>query len=51
MAFKMALKVHNWKWIETSSEQPKLEHGQNSDVLTKLDFWPFGLENGLDGQF
>ena len=20
-------------------------------VLTKLDFWPFGLENGLEGQF
>ena len=51
MAFKMALKVHNGKWIGTSSEQPNLELGQNSDVLTKLDFWPFGLENGLDGQF
>ena len=40
MAFKMALKVHNGKWIGTSSEQPNLELGRNSDVLTKLDFWP-----------
>ena len=47
----MALKVHNGKWIGTLSEQPNLELGRNSDVLTKLDFWPFGLENGLDGQF
>ena len=51
MVFKMALKVHNGKWIGTSSEQPNLELGQNLDVLTNLDFWPFGLENGLDGQF
>ena len=51
MAFKMVLKVHNGKLLGTSSEQLNLELGQNSDVLTKLDFWPFGLENGLDGQF
>ena len=38
MAFKMALKVHNGKWIGTWSEQPNLELGQNLDVLTKLDF-------------
>ena len=27
MAFKMALKVHNGKWIGASSEQPNLELG------------------------
>ena len=51
MAFKMALKVHNGKWLGTSSEQPNLELGQKLGVLTKLDFWPFGLENGLEDQF
>ena len=51
MAFKMALKVHNGKWIGTSSEQPNLELGQNLDVLTKLDFLPFGHENCLEGKF
>ena len=35
MAFKMALKVHNGKWIGTSSEQPNLELGQNLDVQRK----------------
>ena len=40
MAFKMALKIQNGKWTGTSSEQPNLELGRNSDVLTKLDFWP-----------
>ena len=47
MAFKMALKIHNGKWLGTFSEQLNLELGQNMDVLTELDFWPFGLE----GQF
>ena len=47
MAFKMALKVHNGKWIGTSSEQPNLELGQNLDVLTKLDFWPLALKMAL----
>ena len=51
MAFKMALKVHNGKWIGTLSEQPNSELGQNLDVLTILDFWLLGLENGLEGQF
>ena len=51
LAFKMALNVHNGKSIGASSEQQNLELGKNSDVLTNLDFWPFGLENGLEGQF
>ena len=37
----------------TLSEQPDLELRENNQilvVLTKLDFWPFGLENDLEGQ-
>ena len=47
MAIKMALKVHNGKWIGTLSEQPNLELGQNLDVLRKLDFWPLALKMAL----
>ena len=27
------------------------QNSQNLVVLTKLNFWPIGLENGLEGQF
>ena len=49
MALKMALTVHN-----EHNEQWIFELCQNIwilDVLTKLDFLPFGLENGPGGQF
>ena len=40
--------------LELSENNQILELRENNRVmvvLTKLDFWPFGLENGLEGQF
>ena len=58
LPLKMALKVltlHNEQWnLELRENNQILELRENNRVLivlTKLDFWPFGLENGLEGQF
>ena len=52
------LRSHNFRIFGfkdiTLLEQPNLELRENNRVLvvlTKLNFWPFGLENGLEGQF
>ena len=55
LALKTALKVHYEQWIlELRENNQILELRENNRVLvvlTKLDFWPFGLENDLEGQF